>query len=273
MIGEIEETGEYEEESYEKEFNEESENEEIDNCECNSFGSMDIRRAFNRFMGFSNRCVDCECYNECHEATYGKSEETKTSLKAEDDEQHIQKFFSNLPKQKLSVDFSFSKPRKIVKVGQLSHGVTIPKILNQIYSRGSEVLTYWSSESKVLLFFGEGSFISEGNREILVNLYLKGYTTFRNVVFVGKLNVVVIPRQFMQYFNADRKVNPQFDSSANVLFFRSNLSDLELDELRRQKQAKSYITHTAISKTDSKILGYKDSEEYKQREKMRRELF
>lgn len=237
---------------------------------CESFGSMDKMRLLDKSMGF-NHCENCSCYNECFNATYGDSEVTKVSLKKEDDKQHILRFLNKLPKEKVLVDFAFSKSRKIVKVGQLTHGVTIPKILNQIYPRGSEVLIFWNSESKALFFFGERGFVSEQNRELLVNLYVKGFSTFRNMVFVGKLNVVVIPRQFMQYFNADRKVNPQFDSSANMLFFHSNLSDIELDKIEREKQAKSYITHVVISKTDSKRLGYQDSSEYKQRQKFRTE--
>jgi len=261
-----------ENEEYEDEELEEIESETLEDCGCKNFGNMDFMRMFDKSMGFLSRCDDCECYDRCFEETYGESEETHASIKRDEDLEHVENFLNGLPKERLSIDFCFSKPRKIVKVGQLSHGITIPRILNQVYQRGSEVLTFWSGESKTLLFFGVGSFVSEGNREILKNLFLNGQATFRNVVFMGKLNVLIIPRQFMQYFNASLKVNPQFDSSANVLFFRSNLTDLEYAEVDREKQAKSYLVHSSVAKTDSKRLGFKDSREYRETEKFKRGL-
>lgn len=246
------------------------ENEEIEefyeDCDCKNFGNMDYKHMFDRTMCFPNRCVECDCYNECFNLTYGESEESKASLKREDDMLQVQTFLNNLPVKRLNVDFTFSKARKLVKTGQLSCGITIPKILNQIYPRSSEVLTFWSGEGKTLLFFGSGSFVSEQNRELLKNLFVRGCATFRNVAFT-KLNILLIPTQFLQYFNVDRKVIPQFDSSTNVVFFESNLSDIELENLEREKQEKGYLVHSTVSKTDSKRLGYEDSREFKQRQK------
>lgn len=266
---EFEESEEFED-TEETEELEETAQEEIEDCGCRNFGNMGAMKAINRMMNFTNECDSCECYDSCFEETYGETEETQASIKRNEDLLHIETFLNGLPKERFNVDFAFSKMRKIIKIGELSHGVTIPKILNQVYPRGSEVLTFWSGESKTLLFFGI-SFIAEQNRETLKTLFLNGFATFRNVVFVGKLNVVVIPRQFMQYFNAEGKVNPQFDSSANVLFFKTNLSEQELFEVDREKQARSYLTHSSISKANSKRLGYEDSEEFLMKEKFRTE--
>ena len=252
--------------SEESEDLEETEQESYEDCDCKNFGNMDILRVTRRTLGLPNLCVECDCYNECFNLTYGESEESKASLKREDEEIHIQKFLNNLPAKKLSVDFTFSKARKLVKTGQLSCGITIPKILNQVYPRSSEVLTFWSGERKTLFFFGIGSFVSEQNRELLKNLFVRGCATFRNVAFT-KLNILLIPVQFLGYFNVDLKVIPRFDSSTNVVFFESNLSDIELENLEREKQEKGYLVHSTVSKTDSKRLGYEDSREFKERQK------
>lgn len=265
---ETEESEEYEE--FEDEETEESEDlGETEDCDCKNFGNMDYMRMFIKSLDLSDRCDDCDCYEECFELTYRETEESKASLKREDEELHIQTFLNNLPDKKLNVDFTFSKTRKLVKTGQLSYGITIPKILNQIFPKRSEVLTFYSVEGKTLLFFGVDSFVSQQNKERLKNLFLKGYATFRNVAFT-KLNILLIPTQFLQYFNVNTKVIPQFDSSANVLFLRSNLTDIELEKLERIKQEKGYMVHSSVVKTDSKHLSYKDSREYKQMEKMKK---
>ena len=254
----------------ETEETEELEETEKDDKPCWCFGDMDLASD----KDYEEYCKNCDLFNECFFETYGETyTHYKVSEKREESKEHIETFLEGLSKNKLHVTFDFSKSRKLIKIGQLSFGITIPKILNEVYPRGSEILVYYCVDSKVLLFFGEGSFVSEGNREILVNLYLKGYATFRSVVFSGNLNVLIIPRQWTQYFNTNIKVNPQFDSSCCTLFLKSNLTDIELEKLEREKQAKSYLTHSSVAKTDSKILGYKDSREFKEMQKWRREGF
>lgn len=266
-----EETEEYEE-IEEIEEGEGLEDDEDYNKSCWCFGDMDSAGD----EDFEEYCENCGLFDECFFKTYGMlySEWLRTEKKAEEKalkEEKIEGFLEGLCEVKPHVPFNFSKPRKIVKIGKLSFGVTIPKILNEVYPRGSEVLVFWSEDSKLLLFFGENSFVAEDNKERLKILFNKGYATFRNVGFIGKLNVLVIPRQWTQYFNTNLKVNPRFDSSCCTLFLKSNLTNIELEKLEKEKQAKSYVIYSTVSKVSGN-QSYRDSSEYKQNERFKRGL-
>lgn len=221
---------------------------------------------------YKEYCSECERFHECFQISYGESYTSHINTeKKEESREYIEAFVEGLS-ERLNVDFQFSKPRKIVRIGKLSFGMTIPQILGQIYKRSSKVLTYWNNESKMLLFFGENSFTSESNRETLKTLFLKGYAIFRSVVFVGKLNVIIIPQQFKQYFSVDRVVNPEFDCDSNVVFINSNLTESESLKVETEKQQKSYFIHSSISKKDSKRSSFEGSEEYKQQREHERGL-
>lgn len=239
--------------------------ESYEDCGCDNFANMDILKSMRRNLHLPSLCEDCKCYQECFELTYAESGETKASLKRENDNLEIQKFLSNLPSENHDVDFTFSKPRKLVKVGKLSYGFTIPRILSLIYPKGSKVLSFWSGKSKTLYFYGVGSFVPEGNRDLLAKQFLEGSATFRNVVAFGKISAVILPTQFLENFNADLKLNPQFDNSTCTLFLKSNLTDFQLQTLERKKEEKSHKVFKDLKRTDPKVLTHKDSSEYKQK--------
>ncbi|MBZ9572381.1 hypothetical protein KJA15_03560 [Patescibacteria group bacterium] len=197
-------------------------------------------------------CEKCDLYYQCFSKTYG--EEVWEWKKAENielsEEDILEIFLSDLLENPSSllenVNVQLEKPRKIIKKGD-SYGVTIPAILNQIYPKNSPCLTLWSKTQHLLFFFGKGSFIPENTQETLRAYYKNKTATFRTVNYV-KLNVLIIPRQFMQFFNATRKIRLEFSKSSNVVYVKSNLNDLEVNALfQKQREKEQHKTHTVYS--------------------------
>jgi len=204
---------------------------------------------------YDEYCSSCDLFLDCFKETYDMSySEWKAFEKKEELDERLESFVEGLCGNSSCVlsgqDFDL-KPRNLRKIGELSIGVGIPRMLNQVYPRGSEVLVLWVHSERLLMFFGEESFVTDDNGEILKTHFLNGLAVFRNVVFAGNYNVLIIPRQFTQYFRTTSKVQPEFDSSSCTLFFKSNSTESELAELERKKQAKAYLTHSSVKKTVS----------------------
>ena len=190
-------------------------------------------------------CLPCTYYYQCYEKSYGISvfeykqkEGLEYSMKDK-----LEKFLNeHKNKPSLLVDSNIKLgSRKIVKIGD-SHGITIPKSLDQIYPKGSSFLVLWHKTDSSLYFYGQGSFIDNEAKEVLRTAFEKNNAALRSVVYVA-LNLLVIPRQFVHFFNLERKVQPQFSKGSNVLFCKSNLSSNEFYMVtQKQLEQKQPIT-------------------------------
>lgn len=201
--------------------------------------------------GFSveelNNVIDCcigelpyECMlpDELEEKTEKQEMEATEVVKSESDKKLI-RFLQRLRNNvslKLNVVL---KPRKLQVSGD-STVVTIPKELDVVYPRGSDVLTVWNKDEKCLFFFGVGSVMSEDNIVKVLDEWRSDWVCFRSVLSSGSLSALVIPKQFLEYFKRG-KANLFWNSDDNVLRVESNLSFQEWFELEQSK-AKERIT-------------------------------
>jgi len=210
---------------------------------------------------FTESCVPCDLYHKCFLKTYGETvAEWKRSEEYEEEivvNEKLESFLKQLANNKPSLLRETNldlKERKLVKIGELSVGVTIPAILNTVYPLGSLVYVVWSKQAFSLLFFGEKSFADKHFIEKLRQL--GNNATFRKVNCCGKLNVLIIPRQFMQFFNSKRKVIPKFSNDYSVLFFKSNLTEHELSLIEEKEHSESFNVRSSVEKAVSKKLDW-----------------
>lgn len=208
---------------------------------------------------FMKYCVSCDLYYGCFKKTYDETVFTwKTRENIEFSERDILEIFlKKLSENKpsfLKKSNIMLKPHKLIKIGKLSVGVSIPASLNMIFPLGSDVLTVWIKKAYSILFFGVKSYC---DREFIEKLRILGKsesTTFRRVNQCGKLNVLLIPRQYMCWFNTTRKVVPKFSNDYSVLFFRSNLTDNELNLLEEKMRSESFhVRHNVVKAVSPRL--------------------
>lgn len=143
------------------------------------------------------------------------------------------------------------KPRKLHVCGN-SIVVAIPRELNVIYPRGSNVLIVWNKDKKSLLFFGVGSVMSDDNILKVVNEWCSDWVCFRSVLKSGVFSALVIPRQFLRYFKKD-KANLFWNSGDNVVRVESNLSFQEWLELEEKKAKEKVIAELSVQSGVSEV--------------------
>lgn len=206
---------------------------------------------------FRESCVLCDLYSQCFKETYGMTfKEWRGSEEYEEEiivDEKLESFLKRLAgnKSNLLAESNIDlRKRKLIKVGKLSVGVTIPSVLNRVYPLGSEVYVVWAEKDVTILFFGEKSFADQ--RFIQFLKQLESNATFRTVNLCGKMNVLIIPRQFLKWFNSERKVFPKFSKDYSVLFFKSNLTDNELSLIEEKKRSESFRVRSNVEKAVSK---------------------
>ena len=140
------------------------------------------------------------------------------------------------------------KPRKLSMVGS-SLCCGLPRALSSVFPTGSSVLCVFVEKEHLLLFVGEGSFLSDGSKDVVRGLWKdKSKACFRKVSHMGKYPALSIPKQFLPYFKAGGKVFPVWSSGCCVLWFKSNLS---VEELKRFDVNSSEV-RSFIEKSDVK---------------------
>lgn len=239
-----------------EETQESEENEEFEEAVWECFGDMDTKDD----EYYTEHCESCDSVEECFQRSYGMTVEQS---------EWIEGLSDNKPNVVSDVSL---KPRKLRKISGLSVGFGIPSLLNSVYSKGSDVLTVYVADQHSLLFISERSLMSEGNIERLKDLFKRHLAVFRSVLFKGEYNVLLIPRQFTDQFSMKDKVELEYDETMNVLFIRSNLSVERLAEIELEKQKKAYTTHIGLKDAVGEKHGFERSEEFKQMEKMKREV-
>lgn len=143
------------------------------------------------------------------------------------------------------------KIRKLQVSGD-STVITIPKELNVVYPRGSNVLTIWNKDKKSLFFFGVGSFMSNNNIVKVLGNWRSDWICFRSVLSSGPLSALVVPKQFLGYFKKG-KANLFWNIEDSVLRVKSNLSFQEWFELEQRKAKERITTELSVGERPSRV--------------------
>ena len=234
------------------EESEEFETEEEEVWEC--FG--DMHNKDDKF--YEEYCDYCDSVESCFLKSYGMTP---------DQSEWIEALSDNKPNLVSGVSL---KPRKLRKISGLSVGFGIPSVLDSVYCKGSNVLTVFVADKHSLLFISSRSLMSAANIENLKDLFKDHKAFFRSVQFRSGQNVLLIPKQFVDQFCMDSKIDLKYDEATNTLFVRSNLSDEEIAKLELEKQKKSYLVHVGVKDAAGEKHGWRKSEEYAERERFKK---